>query len=76
MIIRDRKGVTFEGEVFAISSINEIGPFDVLHNHANFICTIKDSLTIHKTRDKKEEIKIDNGILRAKENRVEVYIGI
>jgi F0F1-type ATP synthase epsilon subunit len=75
-IVRKRDGVIFQGNVFALSSINEIGPFDILADHANFVCTIKESLTIHQTKDKKEEIKIDTGILSVKENKVEVFIGI
>lgn len=69
-------GVVFRGNVFALSSINEIGPFDILADHANFVCTIKESITIHRTKDKNEEIKIDTGILSVKENKVEVFIGV
>lgn len=76
VIIRKREGLAFSGRVFAVSSSNEIGNFDILPNHANFICTIKDLLTIHHTKEKKEELKIDSGVLRAKGNLVEVYIGI
>lgn len=76
VIVRKREGKVFEGNVFAVSSTNEIGPFDVLPDHANFICTIRDKVTIHKTESQKEEMSIDTGILRVKENKVEVYIGI
>lgn len=76
LIIRKREGVIFEGQAYAVSSTNEIGDFDVLGDHASLICTIKDSLTIHYTKDKKEEILLDSGVLRAKLNKVEVYIGI
>lgn len=76
VIVRNREGIVFEGSVFAVSSINEIGPFDVLFNHANFVCTIKDNLIIHQTKDKKQEIKIDTGILSAKANKIEVYLGV
>jgi len=76
VIVRKREGVEFEGEVFAISSINEIGPFDILQDHANFICTIKDNLTIHHTEAKKQDIKLENGVLRAKGNKIEVFVGI
>lgn len=75
-IIRNREGVLFEGEAFAVSSINDIGPFDVLPNHANFVCTIKEVVTIHHTKDSSKDFKIDSGVLRAKENKIEVYVGI
>jgi len=75
-VVRNREGIVFEGPVFAVSSINEIGPFDILSDHANFVCTIKDNLIIHQAEDKKQEIKIDTGILSVKANKIEVYIGI
>lgn len=76
VVVRKREGLVFTGRVFAVSSVNEVGSFDVLPEHANFICTIKDLLTIHHTKEKKEELKIDSGVLRAKGNLIEVYIGI
>lgn len=76
VVVRNRDGTVFTGHVFAVSSVNEIGNFDILPQHANFICTVKDSLTIHHNKEKKQELKIDNGVLRAKANLIEVYIGI
>jgi len=76
VVVRRREGLAFSGRVFAVSSVNEVGNFDILPEHANFVCTIKDFLIIHHTKDKKEELKIDSGILRAKGNLIEVYIGI
>ena len=76
VVVRKREGLVFTGHVFAVSSTNKIGNFDILPGHANFICTINGYLTIHNTREKSQEIKIDSGILRAKGNLVEVYLGI
>ena len=76
VVVRRREGLVFTGRVFAVSSVNKIGNFDVLPNHANFICTIQNLLTIHHTKEKKQEFKIDSGVLRAKGNLVEVYVGI
>lgn len=76
VIVRNTEGIVFEGEVFAVSSINQIGPFDILPGHANFICTIRDKVTIHKTVKENKEITVENGILRVKDNKVEIYLGI
>lgn len=75
-IIRKRDGIVFEGDVYAVSSINEIGPFDILFNHANFIAKIKDKVTIHSNKNTKKDFVIDNGIISVKENLVEVFLGI
>ena len=76
VVVRKREGLVFTGHVFAVSSTNLVGNFDVLPGHANFVCTISDHLTIHHTREREEELKIETGILRAKGNLVEVYLGI
>lgn len=75
-IIRKRDGIVFEGDVYAVSSTNEIGPFDILFNHANFIAKIKDKVTIHNDKNTKKDFVIENGIISAKENLVEVFLGI
>lgn len=76
VIIRKRDGVLYEGQCYAVSSTNEIGPFDVLANHANFVCTIKDKIIIHITPKNKKDFQIETGVLRVKENKLEVYLGI
>ena len=37
------ESILFEGKVKALSSVNEMGPFDILPLHINFISVIKDS---------------------------------
>lgn len=74
--VRKRNGMEFEGDVYAVSGINEIGPFDILFNHANFVAKIKDKIIIHKDKNNIKEIEITNGIIYAKENLVEIFLGI
>ena len=77
LTIRSRTGSTYnKQEVFAITSNNLKGPFDVLPEHENFISIIKDRLIVHKTRKDKEEIKIDTGIIKVNDNIVNVFLGL
>lgn len=76
VIIRKRGGVIFEGLAYAVSSTNEIGPFDILFNHSNFVAKIRDKIIIHLDKMTKKEFIIDSGIISAKENFVEVFVGI
>src|SRR3989344_5767053 len=66
----------FEGLAKAISSYNDVGPFDVLGRHENFISTIKNSLKVTLQNGKKREYKIGNGIMRVNNNIVQVFLGI
>ncbi len=74
--VHSRQGLVFEGDVDSITSFNETGKFDILAQHANFISLIKKSLTIRDSTGKLREIKVDNALLRMKENQVEVYLGV
>ncbi len=66
----------FEGLAKAVSSFNEIGPFDVLGRHENFISTIKNSLRVTLANGEKREYKIGEGIMRVNNNIVQVFLGI
>lgn len=76
LLVRSREGVIFEGDVDSITSFNEKGKFDVLAQHANFISLIQKALTIIEPDGKVTEIPVDNALLRTRENKVEVYLGI
>jgi F0F1-type ATP synthase epsilon subunit len=74
--ILNSEGTVFEGEAKALSSTNEMGPFDVLPLHSNFISIIKDKVVVHLKSGENKEFKIDSGILKAAENKLQVFLGI
>lgn len=76
LTIKTREKVIFEGNIKALSSFNQVGPFDVLPAHANFISLIEKALILHNIDGTKREIKLDVALMRVIENKVEVYLGI
>ncbi|MBI2122192.1 MAG: hypothetical protein HYT98_03650 [Candidatus Sungbacteria bacterium] len=74
--VRDREGILFQGNAEAVSSFNEKGPFDVLPLHANFISLIRNSVVLKIPGSPLKEIPLNSGVLKVKENKVEVYAGI
>lgn len=72
--IRNKDKVLFQGDVSALSSINDTGKFDILPQHENFISLIKEKLIVHPTLKENNEIQIENGVLRAFENKVNIYV--
>lgn len=76
LVVRQKDRVLFEGEVRAFSSFSDRGSFDILENHANLISIIKDNYVIHKVDGTKSEVKIEEGIVRAHDNVVTVFLGI
>ncbi|MBD3366529.1 hypothetical protein GF360_04320 [candidate division WWE3 bacterium] len=74
--IRDRRKVLFEGMAKALSSVNDVGDFDVLPEHANFISLIKDTVVLDKGTPHEKSFDIDSGLLSVDENGVDVYVGL
>lgn len=76
VILRQSKGVIFHGKVEAVSAINQLGQFDILANHANFVTTIKDLVILTHSHGYRREFKLETGILSVRNNQVEVFFGI
>lgn len=74
--VRDSETVIFEGEVERISSYNEIGPFDVYPEHANFISILQKELSLFHKKEKVKELKIEKAILKVKQDVVHIFLGI
>lgn len=74
--IRDAENIVFDGEVDRISSFNEVGRFDVFPMHANFISIIRQELTLFKGHEKVKELKIEQAILKVKQDSVNIFLGI
>jgi F0F1-type ATP synthase epsilon subunit len=74
--VRSRQGLMFEGELFAVTSCNKAGPFDVLPGHTNFISMIKDKVILRRHDGRVEEINVANGVMTVENNKVKVFLGI
>lgn len=72
--IKDPDQVLFEGGADMVSSINKVGKFDVLLNHANFISIIKSQILVFQNNNLIKELKIGLGVLRVINNKVNIYI--
>ena len=76
VIVRDRNTLIFQGQVEAVSSFNDMGPFDVLPRHANFISLIKQAIILHLMDKTEKRIEVTSGVMKVRENNLEVYLGI
>lgn len=76
LIVRSRQKTLFQGEVKSISSTNDKGNFDVLPGHANFITLIKKAITLVPTNGEKQQIDVNNGVLRIFKNTASIYIEV
>lgn len=76
IIVRDAENIIFDGEVDRISSFNEVGRFDVYQRHANFISIIRKQLTLYKDHKIVKDLKIEQAIMKVKNDRVGIFLGI
>lgn len=74
--MRNPEQIFFSGEAYAVSTTNAKGPFDVLGEHENFICIIKDKVTVHLLDKKTKEFPIVSGVLKTERNKVFIFLGV
>lgn len=74
--VEDTEKTIYEGDVTRISSFNEVGRFDVYPMHANFISIIRQEVTLYKGHEKIKELKIEQAIMKVKQDLVHIFLGI
>ncbi|TSC80198.1 MAG: Uncharacterized protein G01um101429_242 [Parcubacteria group bacterium Gr01-1014_29] len=73
--VRSRETTYFTGKAATLTSLNDTGPFDILPRHTHFISLIRDGVTIKKPDGTEKHISFSHGIIKVKDDVVEVYIG-
>jgi len=76
VVVQGKNGMLAQSKVSAITSQNEVGTFDVLPNHANFISLIKNYLILHLPQNTQKEFKFTQGVIEVKNNTVNVFIDV
>lgn len=74
--IKSPEEIFFQGQADAISSINEVGDFDVLPLHENFISLIQKTLVIYQKGQKLKEMQIETGVIKVANNNVNIFLGL
>jgi F0F1-type ATP synthase epsilon subunit len=70
------KEVFFEGEAESVSSENQLGKFDVLPQHANFISLIFNEVIIVTPKKEKIVYHFEKGVLTVRKNEVRIFLGL
>jgi len=70
------KEVFFEGEAESVSSENQLGKFDVLPQHANFISLIFNEVIIVTPKKEKFVYHFEKGVLTVRKNEVRIFLGL
>lgn len=68
--------VYFEGEAYSVSAVNDVGPFDILPRHHNFLCMLVPCMLAIETPKGRQTIKISRALMHVKADRVVVFVDV
>jgi len=74
--VRSRQGLVFSGELWAVTSYNKAGMFDILPEHANFVSMITNKIILKRDDGKRDEINVEDGVIVVEDDTVKIFIGI
>lgn len=67
----------FEGDVESVSSINSMGPFDILPEHANFITIVENQPIVIRDRSgRAQSLNFPLSVIYTANNQVRIYTKI
>lgn len=66
----------FTGKALSLTTENQLGKFDILPLHANFVTQIYRKLTLVTIDKKEHSYDFDRGVLEVSADLVRIFIGI
>lgn len=74
LTVRGKAEVFFQKECLSVSMVNEVGQFDILPEHANFISIVNGVIKVNESSGKTWKKECIRGIVRVASNMVDVVI--
>lgn len=68
--------IYFEGEAQSVSAVNDVGPFDILPGHKNFLCMLVPCNLIVQAEGGAKTIKISRALMHVKANSIVVFVDV
>lgn len=68
--------VYYEGDAYSVSATNEVGPFDILPRHRNFICRLLPGTLAIQTPDGPKLVTLSRALMHVKADRVVVFVDV
>ena len=68
--------VHFEGEAYSLSAVNDVGPFDILPKHHNFLCMLVPCTLTIEAPAGHQSIRISRALMHVKADRVVVFVDV
>jgi len=74
--VKTKEKTIYKGKASTFTSRNDVGIFDILPMHANFITLINDFIVLDKGLVSEQKIDLEKGLVFFRDNKVDVYVGI
>lgn len=68
--------VYYEGTGFSVSAVNEVGPFDILPQHRNFLCMLVPCDIKIDTPEGEKIVPINKALMHVKADRVVIFVDV
>ena len=68
--------VYFDGPATSVSAENLTGPFDILHDHKNFMSLLIPCEVVVRHDRGEDRVKIDRGVMHVSENKVIIFLDV
>ncbi|MBW3538409.1 hypothetical protein KY386_02865 [Candidatus Parcubacteria bacterium] len=66
----------YQGEAVSVSGVNKTGPFDILHDHANFFSLMSAGDVVVDTGFQRLKFDINHGIIKVSGNRATLFVDV
>jgi len=76
LLVKTRDETLYDGIVKSVTSVNNVGKFDILGSHANFISLIQEKLVVKEESGGEKVFPVESGLARISKDKVEIYLGI
>lgn len=70
------KDPDFHGKAYSVTCESNLGTFDILPQHANFISLVKNQIIVRAKEGKEINYKFRGGVLEVSGNVVKVFLGV
>lgn len=68
--------IYYEGTGFSVSAVNEVGPFDILPQHRNFLCMLVPCDITIDTPEGEKVVPINKALMHVKSDRVVIFVDV
>lgn len=68
--------VFYEGDAYSVSAVNDVGPFDILPHHRNFMCMLVPCNLVIQTPNGQKDVKVSRALMHVKSDRVVVFMDV